>query len=180
MRQWGLLEVGKKYDNWKIGIDGTMVEFNNSTGLTLLVFYNTPTDYEMKQFKLNRKFEIKIKEINEVIFFVFKFGNMPYMDCAFNPNLLNEKVSFNYINDESMGLALNILIIDSFNGELRHIRTIGLGHKISNKFIEYCKKQESATFDKNKFNDIVERIQATYTSLELATLIEEENTFRII
>lgn len=158
--------VGQKRSEWVGLADGYIMEYNSTSGLTLFVLFNHPMPQEESQIMAENLFKITFTDYKGVGFFGIKFGNLPWGDCAFSPNLYKEPPLFDEVKD-GMGYALNIVLIDTETGTLKALRQIGLGNAFSKCFREWCLESLKQYISTEQYNKIVNECYEEYETQQL-------------
>lgn len=148
------LEVGKLY---KEGVtrynEGVRLTVTN-TGLNLDVYFNRPTENEIASFKSDTPYKIGLFKKDGVLFFLFKPGNLQWMDSPYCIGLEGnmDLINLEPILDNSIGYALNVALIDASTGILKSYRLIGLQNRFSKTFKnEFDKQKELGAINKNEY-----------------------------
>lgn len=148
-RKWELFKRGMIRSEWKGLPDGMIIDWTDENGLTLFVFYRNPKPEEIKDFESDMAFEVAFKDVEGVGFFAFKFGNQDWADCVFSPNLYDNKPKFEEL-EKGKTYALNVMFVDTKEGQLLVLRTIALGKEFAEYFRTWCldslKKDISRTY----------------------------------
>ena len=147
--------VNKQYQ------EGSRFDFDDS-GAILLYFYNKPTEDEIRNFA-EGKTQFRVFISNGIIFFLSRFGSLPWNDSPYNV-----KLSKNLTNIESpmrgQGFGLTCMMIDASNGTVKHIRYIGLQTDFSKALKEAIKLQP----DIPDYDSILASLYRTYSTQEMA------------
>lgn len=166
MHKWELFHVGMKRGEW-IGLpEGMVAEWQDACGLILFVFYNKPRENEIKEMSAGGRLEIRFKDVDGIGFFTVKFGEQPWSDCAFSPNLYPDEPKF---EKPPIGktYALHVMLVDTSVGELKVLRTVALGREFTEKFRLWC----LASLDKNigwhSYNRVIEETFKKFPRPEL-------------
>ena len=164
MYKWELLQLGYHRDEWINIVDGMQLEWRDECGLVLFVYFNNPTDAEIDQFSSNSRFEVAFKAIDCVGFFSFKFGSLPWGDCAFSPNLyLNNSITPRFEKDKfNIGIVLHIFLVDTSIGELKIRRRVILGNEFSEHFRNWCLQSLSKDVILPHYNKVVDDVYNKY------------------
>lgn len=162
------LSVGKKICEPTFQ-DGPKLELTEN-GLVLLIQFQWPAAEEIHAIRdCDALFRAVV--VDGVLFFLAKFGKMPWMDAPFHRALANtpdaERPSAGY------GLALHILLVDSCTGVLKAQRIIGLKNSFSNEFIDLLEKQEGDV--PKDWEQMVRSTYAKYSPSQLAELAKLRN-----
>lgn len=109
--------------------DGVHLEFDG--GFLLKCIFNRPTTKEKDAFK-NGVPQFGIAVVNDVIFFLSRFGTLNWMDAPFNVHLYPDSLAAMLEEPRStQGYELRVKLIDGATGTLVHQRLIGLDHDLS-------------------------------------------------
>lgn len=158
--------VGQRVKEWAIGIDGCVMEYNDVGGLTLMYFLKNPTPQECRAFEVSDAFKISFTSVLDIGFFCVKVGELEWSDCAFSPNIYDNTPAFEPVQF-SQGYALNLILIDAEIGQIKSIRTIGLGHDFSCKFREWCIESRQKNISKERYQKVVNLTFSRYSTQEL-------------
>lgn len=170
--KWELFSVGMKRAEWTGLPQGLVMEWADACGLTLFVFFDKPYETEKREISARSPFEIRFKDIDGIGFFSVKFGQLPWSDCSFTPNLYPEVPKFEK-PEKGMTYPLNIMLIDTFNGELKLIRTIALGKEFADHFRNWCLASLDKNISKFYYKRVVEEVFKKYvTSEDLAEVAD--------
>lgn len=160
---------GMKKPEWRGLSDCMRLEWNDQSGFTLYLFWNKVSTAEIREVSTESDIDIRFLPINDISFFCFKFGNLPWADCPFSPHIYDEHPLFDKLISPLIGYSLSVFLIDTSNGELKYIRQIGLGHEFSNLIRVWAKKSlENKTISKEDYIAITNNVYQKYTSNELA------------
>lgn len=152
------LEVGQLFEPGRTHYDeGTKFEFTQG-GPVLFIMFERPTEKEIEAVRAG-KFIMKFYEHDNIIFMLFKFEGVPWIDTPYNINL-SPPFEFEPMS-KTQGFGLQIYLIDAATGILKVIRHIGLGHEFSIRLRDAILSQKSKPFDNGiysfKINDIYKR-----------------------
>lgn len=164
------LEVGKLY---KEGVtrysEGAILTVTNA-GLNLDVYFNRPTDSEIASFKSDTPYKIGLFKKDGVLFFLFKPGNLQWMDSPYCVGLESnmDLINLEQISDTTTGYALNVALIDASTGILKSYRLIGLQNRFSKTFkTEFDKQKELGAIDRNVYSVKLNNIFNTYNTKDM-------------
>lgn len=169
------LEVGREYEKFRTRQDGYRMEWSDN-GLTLYVLLNGITELEMEQFKTEKSFEIRPFEVENILFFCVKFGDMEWGDCSFTRAAHKSSLDVPEIS-EGTGLSLTIVVADTSNGEVKSLRIIGLGTKISKVFKNFCEKEFEYSFEDTM--RMIDMIYMRYSTRDLVRMSDSINRFKL-
>jgi hypothetical protein len=106
--------------------------------------------------------------------FSFKAGNLSWSDAPYSTHL-SPPFNMEY-PPEGMGLALNVMMIDSSTGEIKAIRLIALSNSFSRSLLDTMKKDKEKSFDKDKYYKDIDLIYNTYSTKDIVSI--SKNYFR--
>ena len=175
-------EVGRCYEEWKDGHEGFIIEWDNTAGFILYAKLKGISDTEKRQFDCDIPLEIRYTTIDDICYFLFRFGNMPWADCPFSPAIyknVGRTAEFPKVEKNS-GFGLQVLLIDTKSGELCKIRLIGLGHDFSKKWREWADKAAAASMPFGEYRKRICATYAKYTSIELAEKARNEGNGYVV
>ena len=162
-----ILKVGEKIQKYAIGEDGVRINVNGA-GIQLKVFFNNPDSNEIEQFKVEESFEIRSTILENVLFFTFKIGNLEIMDAPYSPHLEQE---FNINREEletgDQGFSLNLVLINSLDGEIKTLRIIGLSNKFSKELANQIEELKKKEIDKYDYENNLNKLFSKYTTKEI-------------
>jgi len=161
-----LFSVGMVDDIWANGVDGAFMDFTGNY-LLLYVFLSNISDEEMTGYGADSRFNIRFVEKDDICFFITKFELCSTIDCPFSPCIYDNPPSYDNPPEEGQGLALHIFLIESTKGELKCIRTIGLGHEFSLNWREWYLQALTKSISKDEYKKRIDNIYNTYTTIDL-------------
>ena len=125
-----VLSVGKRYPEWQTGQDGYIMEWSE-TGFVLCAMLNGISQEEKEQFSTQKKLIVRYTVVEDVCYFTFLFGDMPWADCPFSPTLYktigeNPDMIFrlNGKNGRKMLSKNRLTLRNIISGLIRHILNI--------------------------------------------------------
>ena len=176
-----LFSVGNKYDDWATKQDGYIIEWNNDLGLTLYAFLNGVSKDELAEFDVSQTVRVRYTIIDDVCYFLFKFGEMPWANCPFSPSIytfIGKHCNFPSELKKNNGISLSLLLIDSSTGELLKIRLIGLAYEFSNKWLDWARGVVNKDLPLERYNKKIDGVYMKYSSIELAKkALKEKNEY---
>lgn len=161
-------EVGQVIDNFRNHDEGTQFGLNDD-GATMIVFFNRPTDDEIEQFKSGKNFEIRFIELKDVIMITTKIGNLNWMDAPYTPHLSKNLTKFQFPN-ENQGLGLTLMLVDATNGEIKHIRVLGLSDKFTKRLFGSVMELKMKEFNLAEYKRSINIIFNTYDTKKLVKM----------
>lgn len=156
--------VGNVIQEFKGKPEGTLFQMDG-TGMSLVVGFDSPTEYEVSQFKEKSRFEFRFTELNHTIFTLFKIGELNWMDAAFLPQ--TSTCDFEQVIEDGTGYLLTLMLVDVRTGVLMSQRAIGLGTKFSRDFQKTALGLKKEPFDKEKTEKDALRVFASYSTKQL-------------
>lgn len=159
---------GQTYSDFALGHDIVQVDMDNS-GLTAHIGFCQPSAEEVRSFGPNESLRVRLVQIHDVTFFLFRFGSLPWMDAPFNVNLAKRLTEIPDIPD-GFGISLMIFFFDSFCGKLLSVRHLGLPTSFSRKFVDIMKETKNDSFDAAAYMRRVSSIQSRYSTQELVKM----------
>lgn len=171
----GLYAVGKRYSEFQTGLEGGQIGFDGSWTMVL----NLPqmTKKEAESIRFGRA-QISFVVVQDRLFFLVKFGDMPLADIPFEPALYKEPQDYGDVV-EGEGISVLVLGVDSSNGELKVIRYMGLSTVQSNALHKACRELDRKNRPQSlvKYTRHLESIYKEYPRAEdLLRHVEPSNT----
>ena len=167
------IEVGKKYPG-NYHQEGIRLDYNK--GFTLYAFLPQITEKEAEGFRKGR-YKFALTEKDGILFFLSEFkGAIDVSDSPFHFGLYTDGRAKDLPTSipEPLGIALNIIAVDSYTGIVKALRLIGLPHEFSERLIDICKKQSKQHIDRYKCMGIIGTIQNEYSLADLYKMAEVE------
>lgn len=166
------LEVGKPYAINVKGTEGVILDYTEG-GFQLSVIYNGMSEAEANDLKEGH-YKFGICTMNGILFFCSQFGTKINMsEAPFHFGLYSDpkgKIESMTKPEElvdGMGMALDVLGIDSSNNILKSYRRIGLSTEISKELVRICMKQANTSMSKTEFGATLNKIFSQYSSEDL-------------
>lgn len=138
-------------------------------GLILKIFIKSPTSKETQNIKKG-VFSASIKKIDDIIFFLFRFGTGAWMDAPYSPHSSAEKNLKLEYPTENLGYALTVFFIDADTGILKVVKLIGLDNELSIKLFNMINEVKNKDFNKEEYNQKIKEIYSLYSTYQLLTL----------
>ncbi len=151
--------------------EGALIDIDEC-GIDVRVLVNTPSYHEVNQFKSGKNLEVKLLMVEDIIFFLMKFGDLPWIDIPYNVNLSSNPDSLKPILSDNEGYATTITLIDTLTGRLRWLRLCGMKNYTSKTLYEMVKKQKTFAFNINDYNKRIQSTYSEYTTEDLVRLAE--------
>lgn len=157
-------EVGQLFqDGITMYPEGTKFDFTQG-GPVLIMFLERPTEKEIQQVKSGR-LQIGFWYKDDVIFVLFKFGSLNWMDAPYNVHL-SEPFTFEEIVPNS-GFGLHVFLVDAATGIIKAMRLIGLGTTFSIQLKKAIEKQKNAAFDESLYDKAIMRVYGNYSTNDM-------------
>jgi hypothetical protein len=159
------LKVEKPYHAGLKRIPEGFTFFFNQGGGFLQIVFDSPLDSEIKEIKDG---EIKLGLIEEkgIIFLLFKFGHLPWMDTPYNV-ALSQPYELQEITDEKTGYTVQVVLIDGMTGIVKALKLIELPHEMSKRFKELVENQRKAPTP--DYEAILNQLYSTYDTIDFLT-----------
>jgi len=160
------LEVGKPIEGCiKQYQEGVKFDFDNS-GAVLFIMFRDPTNQEIESIRKGR-LQIGICTLSNIIFMLFKFGNLNWIDAPFDIHLAQNQSFLNVEMNESQGFGMSMFLVDASTGILQAMRLIGWPHRLSQIFIEEAKKQVEQAFEQSEYDRKIDAVYMKYSTNDL-------------
>lgn len=157
--------VGDVYQEAVNHQEGILFDIDDC-GINLHVYMRRPTAHETEQFASGSPFEMKLAQLRNVIFPMFKFGDMNWMDAPYNVHL-SRNLNRLEVPADGQGLAMTVHLYDTQTGKLLRNRLLSLSTEISRKLVKMVMEQKEKPFDKRAYLDNVRSIYAAYPTKRL-------------
>lgn len=164
-------EVGQIINSFKNQPEGVRFDLTDS-GAIMLVFFDNPSLSEIEQFKAGNNFEIRFIEIYGVIMMTVKIGNFDWMDAPYSPHLSKNLTKFT-IPNEGQGLGLTLMLVDTYTGEIKHIRMLGLSEAFTKRFFGTVMDEKAKEFNLTEYDTALNRIFSAYTTKQLVKMSKD-------
>lgn len=161
-------EVGQVIEKFKNHQECVQFDISDA-GATMLVFFASPAQEEIKQFKAGANFEIKFTELQGVIMITVKIGNLNWMDAPYTPHLSKNLTKFELPN-ANKGLGLTLVLIDAITGEIKNMRLLGLSERFTKQLFGIAMEQKMEDFDMIEYNKSINRIYSMYSTEEIVKI----------
>jgi len=157
-------EVGELFEEGKIKYqEGIKFDFDQS-GAMLFLFFNHPTEDEVKNTKKG-SLELRLCSMSNVIIILTKLEGMQWMDAPYSVHL-SQPFEFDEIGPDQ-GVGLSIFLIDAATGVLKAMRYVGLSNDFSNRLKEVINEQKITDFDTRQYQQSINNIYSAYSTNEM-------------
>lgn len=166
------MKIGELY---KEGITSYEEQFelnltNNCFNLEL--YYSNITDKEIVNFSSLNQVQHTYICIDDVIYLFFKFGKSSWIECPFDIHLNKEK-SLDEINKNNQHFILNVRLIDTDSGILKHARTVQLCSEFSKKLYDEIIEQKKKVFISSNYANTLNSVYLEYSIKDLVEKAEK-------
>lgn len=141
--------------------EGTIFDYNG--GFDLTIYIKTPYKNEIDAIR-SGKIKVGYYVKDEVIFMLFKFGAMEWMDTPYSIHLSRGETNI-YDVKNGEGLILGIRLVDSKTGILKVMRLVGLPTNFSRKLKLEVEKQRVMPFE--NYHQTIQEIYNKYSTKKL-------------
>lgn len=135
-------------------------------GINLSVYIRRPTTHEAEQFASGKPFEIRLVQLRNVIFPMFKFGDMGWMDAPYNVHL-SKNLNRLEVPADGQGLAMTVHLYDTVTGKLLCNRLISLSSEISRGLIKMVAEQAEKPFNMREYVNNFTSVYSAYPTKKL-------------
>lgn len=115
---------------------------------------------------------MKLLEMRNIIFGVFKFGNLKWMDAPYSVHL-SKNLTHLEMPTDGTGLALHVCLFDTTTGVLCANRLIGLSTEISRQLIEMIMEQKQKDFNRKEYDANLKMIYGAYPTKQFVKMTPE-------
>lgn len=164
-------EVGQCIENFKNHKEGVQFDISDD-GAAMIVFFETPTQNEIEQFKSGGKFEIRFIVLNDVMMITTKIGNLNWMDAPYTPHLSKNLTKYQ-IPNEGEGLGLTLCLVDAITGEIKSIRFMSLSERFTRKLFGCTMEIKMKEFDKKQYLMKLSDIFCKYDTKQIVKMSSE-------
>jgi len=159
-------KVGKPYQEGVTRIpEGIDIDFSQDGGFFRIVF-DSPLDSEVKEIE-EGNIKLGLLEEAGIIFFFFKFGELPWMDCPYNV-ALSKPYDLQELVDENMGYALQVVLVDGMTGIVQAFKLIAFPYEMLKRFKDLVENQRKTPI---KDYDVV--LNRVYLAYDTDTLVKD-------
>ena len=146
--------------------EGMQFDLDSGGGI-LAVYFNRPTDEEVRQFASGVTFELRLTEAEGLLMLTAKFGSLPWMDAPYDPHLSRGLAELAWPDDRH-GLALTVVLVDAADGTVKAIRLLGLSPLFTDRLYRAVLEHQELPFDPAEYRRRVEGVYRRYSSKGLA------------
>lgn len=158
-----------EYSCYKVGDQvippcGDGVRFDlTSGGAVLMIQMGKPTSKEKNDFK-NGVPQFSLTVVDDIIFFLCRFGTGPWMEAPYN-RYLSKPFDLSVPQNANEGIGIHAMLIDASTGVLVAQKIIGLEHSLSVKLLEAVAVQP-------EIPDYDRRLQRVFATMSTQQILE--------
>lgn len=172
MNKFEMLEVGKPFKKGVVEYDeGCKIDITDN-GIEIFLYYKGVTKRDIQDVSSGSKVKCGLITLGDVIFFLFKFGNANWIDMPYSVHLSKHLSSLKEVSGID-GYATHIYLINADNGNLEHMRMIGLPTEFSQEIYSEVMDQKTKLFDCAKY---AVQLQDTYLKYSTKQLVNMAKT----
>lgn len=175
MEEFVCLSVGQIIPQLKTKKNEIRISYN-SFGWILCIGFPAITEEEQDCI-IYGGLSIGFTLVEDVLFFIFKFGKMEWMDAPYEPALYAEPQNYDEV-DTGMGASLIVCCADTATGMVMGLRSLGLTNMMSNKLHTTCNELDKRhrPLDISKYHQTIKSIYQRYpTSAQMLPLVKQEH-----
>lgn len=161
-----MFKVGSK-NLMLVGREGIQFDMTDS-GALLLVRFNKPSKEEIESFRSKAPFEMRLIELKDTIFLMFKFGTLPWMDSPYTIHLSKGDDLIPEVPD-GCGYFLTVVLCDT-DGTVKHLRGLSMTTHMSRELRNAIIRQEKKTFTLSQYFQDVQEIYGKYSTMDLCRM----------
>ena len=146
------------------------VYFNlDDGGISVVIYLSNVSEHELAQINSGASFEMKLVQLRGIIFGLFKFGSLNWMDAPYNVHLSRNLTELE-IPGEGCGFSMNVRLYDTATGMLVCNRLLSLSTEMSLKLIDMIAEQRKKPFDRREYDNMVKSVYAAYSTKKLVKM----------
>lgn len=150
-----------------IGSPSSMM-FDNIDGVAYLIVHVSPE--WLDKMKLGGQYEFACGQVEDTVFICAKWGGNNWSSMPYSPHLANGEFLDEY--EPGLGMPLNVILVNTQNGEIIDIDMMTLSNEFSNSLSNICKKLRKKEFDRAKYSNTINKVYERYaTDNELAEVL---------
>ena len=138
----------------------------DASGAIICVGLCSPTAKEIEAFAVNKPLRVGLFYRDDVMFMLFRFGDLPWMDAPYSPHL-SPANPIQYIPD-GQGLAMTCILTDVPSGVIKqNIRAVGLSTMFTRQFSMVARDVLAQPFDPAAYNRAIARLMRQYSTRDM-------------
>lgn len=138
-------------------------------GISVEIYLYHVSEHELAQINSGAAFEMKLVQLRGIIFGLFKFGSLDWMDAPYNVHLSRNLTELE-TPGEGCGFSMNIRLYDTATGILLCNRLLSLSTEMSLKLIDMIEEQRKNPFNKREHDNMVKSVYAAYSIKKLVKM----------
>lgn len=161
-------EVGKTYQSAFGHPDGVYFDVDDC-GITLDIYFSNATKHEIEQIGAGNAFEMKLTQLRGIIFPLFKFGDLNWVDAPYNVHL-SRGLTRLAVPEDGVGFSMLVRLFDPTTGKLCCTRLISLSTEMSRKLIDMIAEQKKEQFNRMNYDNRIKSIFDAYTTKKMVKM----------
>jgi len=133
--------------------------------IELIYNISLPTGEEIDQTGEGHQFDMRVAEVNGLLFVMTKFGDLHWQDAPYNPQLGNSELD--ELTDDTQGYLIQFFMTEVGSGVIRRMRMLGLGHDFSKKLRAMVYANKAQNIPLEEYDRRLQRIYASYPTKAL-------------
>ena len=127
---------------------------------------------ELKEMKDEKNFKMGIFERDNIIFFLYRFGSLNWMDSPYTLNLVEDKKEWvQTVMDHGLQNKMTITIVESTTGEIKAIRVVEVKKRFLQILFSTLEKQvEEGQCVKMIYWLMIQEISRMYTTKQMVNM----------
>lgn len=164
-----ILKVGETYAPF-VGAQECVKFDITDAGAIVCACFNRPTPHEIAQYAANKAFKAGFFYRDGVLFLLFKFGDLNWVDAPYTPHLSRGDMQ-KYIDGQA--LPLTCLLIDVPDGIIaQRPRLIGLDTQFTAALMTVVAEMRAQHFDANAYYGSVAAAMQKYSTNEMVAQMQ--------
>ncbi len=158
-----IYEVGKPVTEFIGKNDGVYFKFDDSGAMVTVLMYK-PNATEINAFKQGQQLRMAIFIRRKQMIMLFKFGDMPWMDAPFFPQI-EPPFTMSDIED-GMSIATQVMLVDTADGVVKSLRIVSPPTKFARDLVKTIREIADEPFDKRQYaSDLIELFEVYSTRM---------------
>lgn len=171
MNTYNIFRVGEAIEEFRGRSEGTLLDISDD-GAVMFVFFNSPTAQEIEQFQGQKRFEIRLARIKNIMMFLAKIGNLEWMDFPYSPHLSKNLTELKQL-EAGVGLALTVMLVDALTGEVKAIRLLGLSERFTKVVFRAINEEKMKAWNQMEYNMNISDVYRKYSTKTLVNFARD-------